>query len=303
MTAIGIADKATLDLVKSDTADLLTNDQFIFLALELLYYRQNWINCIRFGDGSLGDVVISANTELNGGGQIYQYNNLTINSGITLTANQSIIVVKDTLTINGLITASGMGGPGGGERPGNTSGPYAGNAGRDKTGYGGAGGSGQGREGYSGGKGGSTAHRRGGYNSSTTYPYMNPGEGYISGYSASLMNLALLLESGGGGGGSGYAGNDTNEDGVAGGNGGGCILIQANNIVINSGGAIRADGLNGSARLRVGCGGSGGGGGGFILLQGSITNNGTISVAGGLGNGDSAGNKGGDGIIILLEVA
>lgn len=65
-----------------------------------------------FGDGSDGDVVISTDTSLpvaEDTGYIFkQYNNLTINSGKTLTAsnrcNAMVLLVKGNLTVNGTIS-------------------------------------------------------------------------------------------------------------------------------------------------------------------------------------------------------
>ena len=64
-----------------------------------------------WGDGSLGNVTISSNTSLSPG-ILYQYENLIIQPGVSLVAHGAIIMVKNTLTVNGLITASGMGAKG-----------------------------------------------------------------------------------------------------------------------------------------------------------------------------------------------
>ena len=79
---------------------------------------------IYFGDGPDGDVTLSTNTNIN---QVKHYNNLTINSGITLTSTQSteaclIIKVKNTLTINGTVNMDGKGGVGGAGRTGGAGG-------------------------------------------------------------------------------------------------------------------------------------------------------------------------------------
>jgi hypothetical protein len=60
------------------------------------------------GVGTDGDVVISANTTLT---RVYEYNNLTINPGVIVTINQSVIKVKGTLTNNGIIRSNGANGP------------------------------------------------------------------------------------------------------------------------------------------------------------------------------------------------
>jgi len=57
-----------------------------------------------FGDGNDGDVTIAADTSLS---RDMYYNNLTIDSGITLSVNGWRIFVKDTLTNNGIISTKG----------------------------------------------------------------------------------------------------------------------------------------------------------------------------------------------------
>ena len=257
----------------------------------------SFIPAIPFGDGSLGDVVISSNTTL-GEFSIYQYDNLTINSGITLTAHRAIILVKDALTVNGLISATGKGGSGGakGDSTG-VSGATGGNGGAGG-GFGAGGGAGGGGT-KDGGNGGSSAFRTGGVGDSNSG---NAGQGYSPQY-AGMLDIPNLLLSVGGGGGGGAGGSSASYGGGNGGAGGGLIIIQAKNIVINSGGAIRADGVDGANTTGTGTGGGGGGGGGLILLQGQISNAGTISSTGGVpGTGGAYdGGAGGDGAIILWE--
>ena len=66
-----------------------------------------------YGTGLDGDVTISSNTTLN---EIKYYDNLTINSGVTLDGTSpQLIFVKNTLTINGTISMTGKGGVGGNE--------------------------------------------------------------------------------------------------------------------------------------------------------------------------------------------
>ena len=69
------------------------------------------------GDGSDGTVTISANTDL-GSANFKQYTNLTVNAGVNLFGNSPLlIIVKETLTLNGTIHVDGkgeLGGPGGG---------------------------------------------------------------------------------------------------------------------------------------------------------------------------------------------
>lgn len=70
-----------------------------------------------FGTGALGDVVISADTNLtatlDGAPVVRHYNTLTINAGVTLTTNNRckglVIYVRGDCTINGTLTMSGKG--------------------------------------------------------------------------------------------------------------------------------------------------------------------------------------------------
>ena len=64
-----------------------------------------------FGDGSDGDVVISVNTTLT---RDMNYNNLTIDAGVTLYPDGYVIYVKNTLTVNGIINRNGSGAGGSG---------------------------------------------------------------------------------------------------------------------------------------------------------------------------------------------
>jgi len=77
-----------------------------------------------FGNGDDGDVTLSTNTNI---GEVKHYNNLTINSGVTLTSTASseaclIVKVKNTLTINGTISMDAKGGSAGAGRTGGTAG-------------------------------------------------------------------------------------------------------------------------------------------------------------------------------------
>ena len=85
---------------------------------------------LRYGDGTDGNVTISSNTTLTGA---KQYNNLTVNSGITLNTAGYQVQVKDTLTNNGIITstnggAGGAYGAGGAARNNSEGAGYAGSA-------------------------------------------------------------------------------------------------------------------------------------------------------------------------------
>ena len=71
-----------------------------------------------FGNGQDGDVTLSTNTSQS---QDKYYNNLTINSGVSVTpsGNKHVtIFCKGTLTINGTIDCNGVGGAGGNNNSG-----------------------------------------------------------------------------------------------------------------------------------------------------------------------------------------
>lgn len=253
------------------------------------------------GNGVDGDVVVSANTTIGG---IKQYNNLTVNAGATLACETgTIILVKNTLTVNGLITSSGKGGAGG------AAAGYTGNNGFDGAGFCGSGGGGGQRTTGApqntalGGNGGSTNFPGG--LSDTPYPY-NPGSGQGTTYKG--WSLDILAEGMGAGGGSG-AGNNDGGYGGAGGAGGGSLIVEAKNLLVNSNGAIRADGINGGNATTVACGGGGGGGGGLLIVNCDLlTNMGVISAFGGTGgtgggsDGNYMGPDGGNGGPGLLSV-
>ena len=98
----------------------------------------------------------------------------------------------------------------------------------------------------------------------------------------------------GGGGGSGY--------GDRGGHGGGLVVLGAETIIVESGGAIRANGQNGSG----GCHAAGGGGAGgtVALFADNFQLDGTVEAKGGNGgdsNGNADGGKGGDGWVLQLD--
>lgn len=78
-----------------------------------------------FGDGSDGDIIISASTTLY---RDYYYNNLTINSGVVVNPNGYRIFVKNTLTFvgTGKIALNGGNGGNGGDGTTNSTGGVAG---------------------------------------------------------------------------------------------------------------------------------------------------------------------------------
>lgn len=106
-----------------------------------------------YGTGSDGDRVISSNWTMD---RDYQWQNLTVNPGVTLDTAGRIIKVKETLTNNGTITDSYSGGAGGsgGSGGGGCAGDGNGSPGSNGSG-GGAGAAGAGSGGTGGGYGGS----------------------------------------------------------------------------------------------------------------------------------------------------
>jgi hypothetical protein len=238
------------------------------------------------GDGSLGNKTISSNTTLNPK-EIYQYNNLTVNADTTLTAHGAVIMVRDTLTVSGLISASGMGAAGGSGSSG----------GVGKAGYGfaGAGGGGS-RFDRDGGAGGSTTFKTGGAGGTSDSNKGKAGEGWSTRTPAGLWSWPdyIINAQGGGGGGGGGSGGVNGASGN-GGAGGGALFILARNIIVNSGGAIRADGVSTDFR-----GGGGGGGLVYLLATESFVQNGEITALGGTAD---PGGKGGNGCVIKVVLS
>ena len=276
-----------------------------------------------FGDGHDGDVTISSNTTLT---EFKEYNNLTINSGVTLSGDRIIIQATGTVTVNGTISVNGGGGSGAGGGGGGAGG--VGNGGNGSSG----GSPANGNQGYginsSGGSGGNGGNGSGGYNGQS-----GGGGGTGSGVNSvtfidykidsvrSATSLPIAFGGGGGagaggGGGGGYDGGMQPTSGGAGGagggggDGGGSILIIAKTINIASGGVISSNGdnggngsaggnggtgISGGNGAGGGAGGGGGGAGGMIMLiyQENYTNNGSMTVTGGSGGTGSSGGSGG----------
>lgn len=254
-----------------------------------------------FGNGVDGDVTISGDTTLT---RDMYYNNLTINSGITLTTDSFRIFVKNTLTNNGIIDNSGV------SVPPSTG---TGGAGRsDKTlrgsSNGGNGSGGAGSPGAGGGGGGGVIVVVAKTLINNNLIKTNGGNGG-DGYSTGLQSGGAI---GGGAGGSaaislGGAGGKGSDQSGAGGAGGTVTPARflPNNFIsailgssgmegyIGGGGGGGAGGRN---NVTKGAGG-GGGGGVVILVYNSKSGGGTITVTGGSGgaapnNGVANGNNG-----------
>ena len=237
-------------------------------------------NTKAWGGGGDGNVTIASNTTLS---DVKYYDNIVINSGVTVTKASSplIIYAKGTITVNGTIDMSGKGGAGG---SGNSASSGAGGA--------------------------------GGANSSS----VSPNTKHVTKFT---MNETNFVGAGGGGGGAGgnggnssfpngvspCSGNTNAGDGGNGGAGGGMIVLIGNKITIGSGGSIKCNGNNGTAgtggansQSQHGCnfggtsgnggGGAGGNGGYIYLVYNSLTNNGSNNLQVSAGTGAAAGTGG-----------
>lgn len=260
-----------------------------------------------YGDGSDGDVTISGNTTLT---RSMYYNNLTINSGVTLFPVGFAIYVKGTLTVNGTISTKGNDGVGstiGAQIWTNASSCYApglqgGSPGSAANGsacpYGQSG-----FAGGMGGLGGNSPGYTGGGAGSTGLPFMgaHAGIGVLGGV---LLAASTVIGAGGGLGGGGGAG--TNGYGGGGGGGGGPLFIAARNVVVGATGVITSRGGNGGNAPGTNAGGGGGGGGGPLMgCYDTMTNAGTITSAGGAGGSGvgtgSVGGTGGSGTFAFIQ--
>ena len=249
-----------------------------------------------FGDGSDGDVTVSVNTTLT---RDMNYNNLTIDSGVTLYPDGYVIYVCDTLIVNGTISRNGNNGiyevgglalptktVGGSGAGGGTTGPQQ-NLKVDGESVDGiafsTGGSGRPRAPDPGGVGGVTENG---------YTVTNENVDDIINYAGNRL--------GGPGGGSAwdYVYSAGGGYGFGGGSGGGVIYIRANNIIINVTGHITTVGGDGGLFSFTGISSyaGGGGGGAVVLVSVTYTNNGTFDVSGGIGY-----NAGTDGTVYSIE--
>ncbi len=247
------------------------------------------------------------------------YKNLTVNSGVTLSAPAwdgstggiLAILAKETVTITGTISAVGSGYRGGSGQNGGGDRPGVGGQGESVGGTGGysnaANGTGGGGAGHltsyeHPGGGGGGGHATGGANGVTSVY----GSGGGTGGNAGLTNA---IPGGGGGRGMYWEGLTQRTEGQ-GGRGGGIIFIFAKNIVIS--GAVNAGGANGqngyagsSGDSRVSWSGGGGGAGGSVLLkaQSATLGSNKATALGGSGGGYYAfggpGGAGGSGRIHL----
>lgn len=228
--------------------------------------------------------------------------NLTIESGRTLSVDAwdgnkggvGVIVVKNTLTVNGSLLANGKGFAGGAGGP-----DYNGYCGESATGVnilssngenngaGGGGGHGHNHADYANSCGGGAGHATVGTAGSKAYNtvtgYYDVGAGGIGGAVLGQADLKKLYLGAGGGGGAAYP-HGVWDRGGRGGNGGGALLILAKKIVIT--GNVQANGDNGNIGVhaeRAGTGGGGAGGSIVMICREALLGTALVTASGGSG--------------------
>lgn len=269
-----------------------------------------------FGNGSDGDVTISANTDLT---RDMFYNNLTINAGVTLNAKGYRIFVKNTLINNGTIRNNGLNGDGhagGGRISGYLGGGASGGKGTGQSlGDAAEGSSANPGLGGAGGKGGDGNWRFGEMGGTVIPPsadiFSLIGHALMGGYIKTAPDKAtpanIMGGAGGGGGGANFS-DPSLGTGGGGGGGGGVVFIAAKTIsTVGTIQAIGGNGASGTFYYSVGGAGGGGGGGGvIILLYNTKAAGGTLSVAGGTGGagvgGCTSGSSGSAGNIYNIQI-
>lgn len=222
------------------------------------------------GNGSDGDFMPEADCAIGG---TKNYKRVFIKKGITVTVDKHVLIkCQDSFVNLGTIMADGQGSVGGkGESHANSTrytDPQDGCFGVGTVGYG-AGGAGARQDGH-----------------------IQGGAGGAIGMHIDKYNCSVAFAGGGGGGGGGTsAATSTSGNG---GNGGGDIVIIASNVIHK--GAMTANGENGAGPTHGGGAASGGGGGGRVLIiADTITNEGTLSAAGGKGGTGGWAGDGADG--------
>lgn len=267
-----------------------------------------------FGDGSDGDVTISADTQLT---RDMYYDDLTVNSGVTLDANGYDIHVAGTLTVDGTIRPSV---PNGNSASAQTAGAAGANDNGNSGQYcrwhsmgGSAGGDGGGIS-SSGSAGSSGAVPQvaliGG---NTTTIRLSPMVAAVHVSRDVTIEDAIIYGARGGNGGDGGNGGMGNPGGGGGGGGAGARGLRAFAKSVLGGGSITVpggaggDGGNGgdgdgaNSGGNGGNGGNGGDGGALLVVSESFGGTVTYSCPGGaggnkgLGGADNGGGGGSDG--------
>lgn len=263
--------------------NLTTNTLCAWDGEQIISLTSDGENCMKylFGNGSDGDVTMVAGGTYN---TQKQYNNLTINAGVTITAdrlNPLILRCKRSLHIYGTISMLGKG--------------Y-------QTGENGTGDLCVAAQTTKQAKGISCLGNK------TLQEVFDLNFSKLYGLAGGCGARGTATSSGTGftSGGMGFQtyGDDVRD----GGNGGGAIFVYAKDIYIHSSAVITAEGAeatrSGESTTAKGPGG-GGGGGLIVLIYETLTNEGgTISAVGGLGgqvSGTRAGS-GGDGAVLYLQV-
>lgn len=218
------------------------------------------------GDGSDGDFAPESNVTI--GGE-YNYKNVFIKNGITVTVSPHALLKCNGIFINnGTISAKGQGAAGGGSNSSGSNGMSNGN----------------------GRAGASDGHDAGGAGGSGNYWLGFTG---AENYTESIVMALKGYCYGAGGGGGRYGGK--------GGNGGGSLAIVAKSV-FNTG-SINANGGDGNNGGAYGGGGGGGAGGSVVVVADCIIDNGTIESAGGAGGGGKVSAGAGEsGFVFIKEL-
>lgn len=253
------------------------------------------------------------------------FDQLTIDSGVTLRPNGYLLFCRGTVTVDGTIERNGNDGSGstagaalsqtiaagnsgaGGNGATSDANGSNGNAVSTNGAAGGPGGnggiSGTGRNGGTGGSAksdtGATVNAPNAAGAFGTAGRGRPFDavGFMKGF-ASWGGQTLGWTSWGGGASGGGGGRGPSATaGGGGGSGGGVLVICASTIEVSASGIIRANGGAGANGNGTNCGGGGGGGGGVVaLMYDSYTNSGTVEAAAGTnGTGAGGGGNGGPG--------
>ena len=295
--------------------------------VSLIPYDVSASGAFAFGDGSDGNVTISANTSLT---RDMFYINLIVDATFTLNPAGFRIFAQNTVLINGTIARSGnnggnganypnatggtagaalaegtikgsvAGGAGGASRVGANADPGStGNAAAQSLGSNGVAGGNGGNGGFVGGGGGTGGTATAAQISLKNNWHLFSMFDITS--SGTLLKYNVSAGAGGGGGGGG-AGANAGGGGGGGGSGGGMIYICAKRILIGSTGVLQVIGGNGGnggdggGVGNPGCGGGGGGGNGgevIFLYNQDYINRGTITLTGGTGGAAGGGSAGG----------
>jgi hypothetical protein len=284
-----------------------------------------------YGTGADGSVIFDGASAVTGAsrvGSVYtltrdsNYNNATVNSGVTVVTNgwrlqcAGLLLNNGNINNNGASAAVGVAGGGGGGNSlsggaigGNGAVNGVGQAGSNQpatarnpnAGAGGAGGAGGGNAGGAGGTLQAAA------STVSTFQEAFAMQHNVLLQGGATTTFLLTAGTGGGGGGSGAAGQ-----GGGGGGGGGVCGIFAFFFINSVGSGVQANGgVGASGTTGVSSGGGGGGGGGAVMILtrtlgagGFLTGGGTVQAVGGASgagvNGGSAGTVGAAGSVTVL---